>query len=356
MEIYARSLPVTPDDDGPDDGFEDRQVRIETTLGGAGVVTGDLTPECAAVITAVLDALSAPADAEDPRTHGQRYHDALQEAMKRLLASGLLPERAGQPVKGLGPCLPGRAARHGRRIGPGERVDHRDPASGGPPTAPPPPRAQATVPPGSTATPPRPPPATRPSPPSSPATSKSASWMTWSGSACDWSTARPRCQPARRRDPGRREAAGLTVSRERCSKPLSARPPTSSPVPAAWPASCAPASSAPGWPARACPWTSASPRRSRPASATPSSCATGAAAGPAAATSPRRPVRSTTSSTRPTAAPPASKTACFSAYHHQIVIHRWGWTLVLNPDGTTTAWNPDRTKVLRSHGPPARAG
>jgi hypothetical protein len=45
---------------------------------------------------------------------------------------------------------------------------------------------------------------------------------------------------------------------------------------------------------------------------------------------------------------------CF--FHHQIVIHRWGWTLVLNPDGTTTAWNPDRTKVLHSHGPPARPG
>ncbi len=44
------------------------------------------------------------------------------------------------------------------------------------------------------------------------------------------------------------------------------------------------------------------------------------------------------------------------SYHHQIVIHRWGWTLVLNKDGTTTAWNPDRTKVLHSHGPPARAG
>jgi hypothetical protein len=100
MEIYARSLSADPDDDGPDDGFEDRQVRVETTLGGAGLMTGDLTPECAAVITAVLDALSAPADAEDPRTHGQRYHDALQDAMKRLLASGLLPERAGQPVKG----------------------------------------------------------------------------------------------------------------------------------------------------------------------------------------------------------------------------------------------------------------
>jgi hypothetical protein len=33
-----------------------------------------------------------------------------------------------------------------------------------------------------------------------------------------------------------------------------------------------------------------------------------------------------------------------------------GWILVLNPDGTTTAWNPDRTKILHSHGPPARAG
>ena len=43
-------------------------------------------------------------------------------------------------------------------------------------------------------------------------------------------------------------------------------------------------------------------------------------------------------------------------FHHQVVIHRWGWTLVLNPDGTTTAWNPDKTKVLHSHGPPAPAG
>jgi hypothetical protein len=30
-------------------------------------------------------------------------------------------------------------------------------------------------------------------------------------------------------------------------------------------------------------------------------------------------------------------------FHHQVVIHRWGWTLVLNPDGTTTAWNNDKT-------------
>ena len=43
-------------------------------------------------------------------------------------------------------------------------------------------------------------------------------------------------------------------------------------------------------------------------------------------------------------------------FHHQVAIHRQGWTLVLNPDGTTTAWNKDKTKVLHSHGPPARAG
>ncbi len=53
------------------------------------------------MVTAVLDALSAPAGAEDTRSHAQRYHDGLQEAMRRLVAGGLLPERAGQPVKAL---------------------------------------------------------------------------------------------------------------------------------------------------------------------------------------------------------------------------------------------------------------
>jgi hypothetical protein len=45
--------------------------------------------------------------------------------------------------------------------------------------------------------------------------------------------------------------------------------------------------------------------------------------------------------------------ALYCTYHHQVAIHRWGWTVALNPDGTTTAWSPDKTKVLRSHGPPA---
>jgi Domain of unknown function (DUF222) len=96
-EIYARSLPDSGDD--PEPSFEDRQLRVETTFQGAGVISGDLTPECAAVVTAVLDALSAPAGAQDARTKDQRYHDALEDAMRRLVASGLLPDRAGQPVK-----------------------------------------------------------------------------------------------------------------------------------------------------------------------------------------------------------------------------------------------------------------
>src|SRR2546430_12342604 len=32
------------------------------------------------------------------RSHDQRYHDALQEAMRRLVAGGLVPQRGGQPL------------------------------------------------------------------------------------------------------------------------------------------------------------------------------------------------------------------------------------------------------------------
>jgi hypothetical protein len=44
------------------------------------------------------------------------------------------------------------------------------------------------------------------------------------------------------------------------------------------------------------------------------------------------------------------------SYHHQVCIHRLGWTLILHPDGTTEARSPDG-EVLHSHGPPTtRAG
>jgi hypothetical protein len=97
-ELYERARGDLPDQD-PGRDFADRGVKLATTFGGAGVVHGDLTPECAEVLGRVLDALGAPAGKEDNRSQEERYHDALAEAMRRLLAAGLLPERAGQPVK-----------------------------------------------------------------------------------------------------------------------------------------------------------------------------------------------------------------------------------------------------------------
>jgi hypothetical protein len=44
--------------------------------------------------------------------------------------------------------------------------------------------------------------------------------------------------------------------------------------------------------------------------------------------------------------------ALYCWFHHHVVIHQWGWTVVLNRDGTTTAYSPDKTTVLHSHGPP----
>ena len=53
-EIRARTAEADPDGD-PDPGL-DRGVSLATTLDGAGVVHGDLTPECTAMVQAVLDA------------------------------------------------------------------------------------------------------------------------------------------------------------------------------------------------------------------------------------------------------------------------------------------------------------
>jgi hypothetical protein len=98
-EIRQRTAPPDPDD--KKDPSLDRALSLDTTFDGAGVLRGDLTPECSAMVQAVLDALAAPAGAGDLRTKPQRYHDALAEAMRRLLASNLLPARAGQPTKAL---------------------------------------------------------------------------------------------------------------------------------------------------------------------------------------------------------------------------------------------------------------
>ncbi len=95
-----RRRTAAPDPGGPDgdDGFDERRVRLGVTFGGAGVLDGELTPACAAALQAVLEALGKKGGPEDVRTAPQRRHDALEEACRRLTGAGCLPDRAGQPT------------------------------------------------------------------------------------------------------------------------------------------------------------------------------------------------------------------------------------------------------------------
>jgi hypothetical protein len=368
-EIYARSLP-DPEDD-PEPTFEDRQVRVETTFAGAGVISGDLTPECAAVVTAVLESLSAPAGAEDTRTREQRYHDGLQEAMRRLVAGGLLPERAGQPVK----VWAHISLAELRAMDDGSLLEtewvtemrirwsaHRAAASEG-------------------------------------AGGDGGAWLDGDAAralACDAAITPvvtgevdlsvlddlvrlclaltghgPHCQP--RQDAGPASPEGHApgsrgvpptsldllsgMSREAIqqaiigkvadllsglgglasflrTRQLGARlAGPSLPLDIGWSTTIPPGiRNAVILRDRRCRWA-------------------GGCNQPAAACEVHHVKHKANGG-------PTSVTDCvlLCSFHHQVVIHRWGWTLVLNPDGTTTAWNPDRTKVLHSHGPPARAG
>jgi len=100
QQMFERSRSGAPDGDG-DDGFDDRRLVLDLTFGGAGRLTGDLTPGCVAAVSAVLEALGKPAGPEDLRTVTQRRHDALEEACRRLIAAQMVPGRAGQPTQAL---------------------------------------------------------------------------------------------------------------------------------------------------------------------------------------------------------------------------------------------------------------
>ena len=371
-EIYARSLPDAPDQD-QDGAFGDRSVRLETTFGGAGVLGGDLTPECAAVVGAVLDALSAPAGAEDTRSHAQRYHDALQEAMRRLVAAGLLPERAGQPVKAWvhisladlllldgssalqeewttgvrarwagyraagsagggdgGAWLDGDAAAAMAcdaamapvvtgEVDPGvledlirlcvqlDRLRRHDPGGGtsGTDTS-----DSDTSGGGGTGTDRQ----------DEPAAGTARAWAALEqaviGKAVDLLSG-----------PG--GLAGFLRRRQLGARLGGPSLPLDIGVSQSIPAGIRNAVLLRD---KHCQWAG---RCNQPASA----CEVHHV---------RHKKNGGKTSTKDCVL------LCF--FHHQVVIHRWGWTLVLNPDGTTTAWNKDKTKVLHSHSPPARPG
>ncbi len=392
-EIQARARPDAPDEDGP--RFEDRAVKVETTFGGAGVMTGDLTPECAAVVTAVLDALSAPRGAEDDRSHGQRYHDGLEEACRRLVAAGLLPERAGQPVKVTGHIhladlidldLDSRLQQEWTERVRGEWAAARAAASlGG---------------------------------------SDGAAWLEGEaaeGFACDASvvpvvfgTVNPgviedlvrfcldlaghgpgRCTPTRTdrdhtdrdhtdRDHTDRDHTASDHSAPDHGGPDPAGPGEPVPGPRPLPPGLSRESleqqiigkavellSGPGGLASFLRRRELGARLGGPSQPLDVGYSDDVPAGIRTAVRARdQHCRWADGCDQPASACEVhhlrhkghgGETSldncillCF--HHHQLMIHRMGWTLVRNPDGTTTAWNRDRTKVLRSHSPPARAG
>ena len=356
-EIYARSLPEKPDKDR-DETFEERSIRLETTFDGAGVLHGDLTPECAAVVGTVLDALSAPAGAEDIRSHAQRCHDALQEAMRRLVAAGLLPERAGQPVKVVAHIsladlmiLEGSSALQQEWTA---RVRaawaaHRAAASvsgsdGGAWLDGDPARAMACD---------------AAIPPWSPVTSTPPPWRISSGCAStSISSATTAPVPAGGAGAQGSDRAGDTTR--------------------AWDAleqavigKAVDLVSGPGGLASFLRRRQLGARLGGPSLPLDVGVSRDIPAAIRHAVILRdQHCRWTGGCDQPAAAcevhhlthkADGGKTSVrdcilFCTFHHQVVIHQMGWTVVLNPDGTTTAWNPDKTKILHSHSPPADTG
>jgi hypothetical protein len=90
-----------PDADPDDDGFRDRDVRMATTLGGAGRLRGDLSAQCAALLAQALAAFGKNAGADDRRGPGQRNHDALEIALRLALGVPDIPASSGMKTRAM---------------------------------------------------------------------------------------------------------------------------------------------------------------------------------------------------------------------------------------------------------------
>ena len=94
-----RELEPDPDEDPRGKGFGDRYLQLDTTMDRGRAPAGDLTPECAAAVTAVLESLGKRRGPEDLRSAWQRYHDALQEACELLIGAKMVPDRGGADTR-----------------------------------------------------------------------------------------------------------------------------------------------------------------------------------------------------------------------------------------------------------------
>ena len=103
---------IDPDGTRPKDELnaDRRHLAFRKTRDGLYAVEGRLTGAAGAKLHAVLSPLAAPrlgkvtlddgrvVEEPDPRHHGQRTHDALEEVCDRLLRSGTLPDSGGTPA------------------------------------------------------------------------------------------------------------------------------------------------------------------------------------------------------------------------------------------------------------------
>jgi len=72
-----------------------RRLHISLMSDGMHAIDGILDPECGAAVKTALDSLAKPRGPEDDRTHSQRMHDALAEAVHHAMDEGKLPRRNG---------------------------------------------------------------------------------------------------------------------------------------------------------------------------------------------------------------------------------------------------------------------
>jgi hypothetical protein len=98
--IYEAVMGQLPSpDDGGGDGGKDRDLRLATTIGGAGKLHADLSPQCAALLEKVLAAFGKPVGPDDLRTAGERNHDALETALRLSLGAPDVPQSGGMKTQ-----------------------------------------------------------------------------------------------------------------------------------------------------------------------------------------------------------------------------------------------------------------
>jgi hypothetical protein len=106
VRLLGQRILAHLDPDGPSPEQErlqqaHRRLSLTRLPDSTGLLEGRLSPTCQAIWETILTPLAArrPDDAlgPDDRTPAQRMHDAFEEAGRRLLATGELPEHAGLP-------------------------------------------------------------------------------------------------------------------------------------------------------------------------------------------------------------------------------------------------------------------